>query len=290
MAIAKQLKSQKGRTSRARSATSSTLEQKAVASAPPPEIAAVDTSSPPSAESAATTESDRPAVEFGIIKARDETEITLWGDKKSLESFMRECGTDDEQFFHGLVEQLANASARGIHYLAEIGLEPRDMRQYPDEVGIKFMFAFVKRNKPANEIEATLLGQMAATHVAIMKHANRLAHSTSLAERDCAERTYNKLARTFAIQLDALQRYRSKSANKVVLSATSPGLRARGRRGTERVQHPLSPMHGRPQWTTSANRGASRSRYGGNDNGCPSPTQYGLNAFQPTMRREDAFG
>jgi len=62
---------------------------------------------------------------------------------------------------------------------------------------------------------------MAATHVAIMKHANRLAHSTSLAERDCAERTYNKLARTFAIQLDALQRYRSKSANKVVFQHVS---------------------------------------------------------------------
>ena len=57
---------------------------------------------------------------------------------------------------------------------------------------------------------------MAATDVAIMNFANRLAHARSLPERDSAERTYNKLMRTFAAQVEALQRYRSKSDNKVV--------------------------------------------------------------------------
>ena len=61
-----------------------------------------------------------------------------------------------------------------------------------------------------------ILAQMAATHVAIMKFANRLAHARSLQERDSAERTYNKLARTFAVQVEALQRYQSKSENQVV--------------------------------------------------------------------------
>ena len=151
-------------------------------------------------------------------KIGDDTHVTLVGDTKSL---MRDFGTEDPDFFAGLIDQLANASSKGSLYLDELGLTSRDVRQYPDVLGIKFMLAFVKRKKPADEIEATLLSQMAATNVATMKMANRLAHATNLPERDSAERTYNKLARTFAVQVEALQRYRSKTENKVVFQHVS---------------------------------------------------------------------
>ena len=54
-----------------------------------------------------------------------------------------------------------------------------------------------------------IVAQMAATHVATMRFANRLAHVESLQEQDSAERTYNKLARTFAALVEADQRYRA---------------------------------------------------------------------------------
>jgi hypothetical protein len=86
---------------------------------------------------------------------------------------------------------------------------------------MKFMLAFIKNSEPRDEIEATLAAQMAATHVAIMRFANRLAHAESLQEQDSAERAYNKLARTYAMQMEALQRYRSKSQANVIVQNVS---------------------------------------------------------------------
>jgi len=220
MSIQRKQKSKNQRVTRR--ATSNTLEQMVVTPALLPEIAAPDRSTAEAkvADSALPTNSDHQPVEIGKCKIGENTHVTLVGDMKSI---LRDFGTEDPDFLNGFIDQLANASARGSLYLEEIGLNSWDERQYPDELGIKFMLAFVKRNKPADEIEATLLAQMASTHVAMMKFANRLAHATTLAERDSAERTYNKLARTFAVEVDALQRYRSKAENKVVFQHVSVG-------------------------------------------------------------------
>jgi hypothetical protein len=75
----------------------------------------------------------------------------------------------------------------------------------------------------AIEIEATLIAQMAVTHVAAMRFANRLAHVESLQEQDSAERAFNKLTRTFASQVEALQRYRSIRSDKVIVQQVSVG-------------------------------------------------------------------
>jgi hypothetical protein len=92
---------------------------------------------------------------------------------------MRSFGARDPDFLFGLIHQVANAGSKG---------------QYPDELGIKFMFAFIKGWEPRDEIEAALIAQMAVTQVAAMRAANRLAHAESPQEQDSAERTYNKLA------------------------------------------------------------------------------------------------
>ena len=49
-----------------------------------------------------------------------------------------------------------------------------------------------------------------------MRYANRLAHAESLQEQDSAERAYNKLTRTFAAQVEALQRYRDVSSRTLL--------------------------------------------------------------------------
>jgi len=213
-------KSKSGRTSRARRVTDNEREQTAVSPGLPGSAALNTTAQSKVADAAESspTDCDHQAVEIGMRKTGDDTHITIVGDTKSL---MHEFGTDDPDFLNGFIDQLANAGARGSLYLDEVGLNPQDMRQYPDELGVKFMLAFVKKNKPADEIMATLLGQMAATNVAVMKFANRLAHATNLAERDSAERTYSKLARTYLLQVEALQRYRSESDNNVIFQHIS---------------------------------------------------------------------
>ena len=54
-----------------------------------------------------------------------------------------------------------------------------------------------------------LAAQMAAVHNATMIFARRLNHVDNIPQQDSAERAFNKLARTFASQLEALKRYRS---------------------------------------------------------------------------------
>jgi len=53
-----------------------------------------------------------------------------------------------------------------------------------------------------------LAAQMAATHAAIMRFSRYLAEAESVEQRDSAERTLNKLMRTFVTQVEALKRYR----------------------------------------------------------------------------------
>ena len=54
-----------------------------------------------------------------------------------------------------------------------------------------------------------LAAQMAAVHNATMTFARRVNHVDNIPQQDSAERAFNKLARTFAFQVEALKRYRS---------------------------------------------------------------------------------
>jgi len=57
----------------------------------------------------------------------------------------------------------------------------------------------------------------AAVHNATMTLAHRLALAENLPAQDSAERAFNKLARTFAAQVEALKNYRSKGATPACL-------------------------------------------------------------------------
>ena len=103
-------------------------------------------------------------------------------------------GTRDFYFLDGLLKQLCNVGSHG---------------KTADEKGLNFMLSVVKGIEPRDQVEAMLAAQMAATHNATMTFARRLAHVDTLAQQDSAERAYNKLARTFASQVEALKRYRS---------------------------------------------------------------------------------
>jgi len=58
---------------------------------------------------------------------------------------------------------------------------------------------------------------MAAVHVSTMTFARRVARTEDLAVLDISERTFNKLARTFVAQVEALKRYRSGGEQKVTV-------------------------------------------------------------------------
>ena len=75
---------------------------------------------------------------------------------------------------------------------------------------------FIKSMQPRDEMEALLLAQMAATHSLTMTFARRLNHVENVKQQDSASNAYNKLARTFAAQMQTLKQYRSNGQQVIV--------------------------------------------------------------------------
>ena len=130
-------------------------------------------------------------------------------------------GTTSGDFLDGLIRQLANAT---------------NQKGEADEASLNFMFSVVEGVQPKDEIEAMLAAQMAAAHMATMTFARRLAHVETLPQQDGAERAFNKLARTFAMQMEALKRYRTGGQQKVVVEHVT--VQAGGQAIVGNVSHP----------------------------------------------------
>jgi hypothetical protein len=115
---------------------------------------------------------------------------------------LKAIGSTDGDFLVGLTKQLVNAGSQS----------PK-----ADEHGINFMLAVVKGIEPRDQVEAMLAAQMAAVHMATMTFARRLAHIENIPQQDSASNVFNKLARTFAAQVEALKRYRSGGEQKMTV-------------------------------------------------------------------------
>ncbi len=111
-------------------------------------------------------------------------------------------GTTSANFLDGLLRQFGNAASQG--------------RQVSED-DLNFMLSVVKGIEPEDEVESMLAAQMAAVHMATMKFARRLNHVETLPQQDSAERAFNKLARTFAAQVEALRRHRTGGEQKVTV-------------------------------------------------------------------------
>jgi len=115
---------------------------------------------------------------------------------------MQAIGVTDPDLFDGLLAQMVNASTQG---------------QTPDERGLNFMLALIRAVEPKDELEAVLAAQMAAVHMATMTFARRLNHVDNIPQQDSASNAFNKLARTFAMQMEALKRYRTGGEQRVTV-------------------------------------------------------------------------
>ena len=111
-------------------------------------------------------------------------------------------GSEDPDFIEGLIGQLFNAGTQG---------------QHGDGKGPNFMLAVIHGIEPRDQVESMLAAQMAAVHMATMTFARRLAHVDTIPQQDSAERAFNKLARAFATQVEALKRYRTGGEQKVTV-------------------------------------------------------------------------
>ena len=140
----------------------------------------------------------KPAVpSIKVVQGKDGiTELDLDHPDKLVASCLlsEAVGSKDHDFLCGILGQLAYVGSKG---------------QKIDEAGLNFMVSMVKGVAPRDQVEAMLAVQMAAVHDATMTLARRLNKTETIPQQDSAERAFNKLARTFAAQIEALKRYRS---------------------------------------------------------------------------------
>jgi hypothetical protein len=148
---------------------------------------------------------------YRVARARGRPRLKVMAGKLKIDhpdpafghlSLLKAVGSTDSDFLHGLTNQLVNAGSHG---------------SAADEDGINFMLAVVKGIEPRDQVEAMLAAQMAAVHMASMTFARRLAHVDNLPQQDSASNAFNKLARTFAAQAEALKRYRSGGEQKMTV-------------------------------------------------------------------------
>ena len=112
----------------------------------------------------------------------------------ALPVIMESLGTADEDFTNGLLMQLIRLSWDGASV---------------NEQDFKFLLATVAGVAPNDEVEALLAVQMAAVHNATMASARRLKRAQTPLQHETDGRALNKLTRTFAVQVEALKRYRT---------------------------------------------------------------------------------
>ena len=117
-------------------------------------------------------------------------------------------GVADRDAMHGILRQLVKASVNG---------------ERPDEVNLAFMISMVKSIKPRDSVEAMLMAQMVSVHVMAMRCAHHLANAEDIARQDSAGRALGRLARTFPIQMEALNRYRNNGEPAITVQNVSVG-------------------------------------------------------------------
>ena len=158
-----------------------------------------------------TAKSTDPSVERLQQRVHLKTEMTKTGyeygstsddDTEGLRKIMKAISVDDAYLFHIVVEQMASCTAKGGN---------------TDDSALNGMLAIVRGAEPKDHLETMLAVQMAAVHNATMTFARRLNNVDNIRQQDSAEKAFNKLARTFVMQLEALKRYRTGGQQKVVV-------------------------------------------------------------------------
>jgi hypothetical protein len=106
-----------------------------------------------------------------------------------------------------------------FHQLAE--LERRKVDDAVDTIKLGFARSILKTVTPGNQIEMLMVTQMIAVHDAMMNFGRFLANSKTLREVESYGNMFNKLARTFVGQTEALKRFRSGDEQKVTVQNVS---------------------------------------------------------------------
>jgi hypothetical protein len=148
-----------------------------------------------------------PVIASPKVKLRRRRIVIDHPDPRTGEKLLAEAlGAVDREALHGLLSQLVKASV---------------VARRPDQGTLAFMVSMLKSIAPRDSLEAMLAAQMVSVHVASMRCACRLACTDDVPQQESLTRAVTRLARTFAAQMEALNRHRSNGACAITVQNLS---------------------------------------------------------------------
>ena len=117
-------------------------------------------------------------------------------------------GVADRDAMEGMLRQLVRACTKG---------------RESDAVSLAFMISMIESIKPRDAVEAMLVAQMVTVHVMTMRSAHDLVNAEDVVCHENAGRALARLTRTFPIQMEALNRYRSHGEPAITVQNVSVG-------------------------------------------------------------------
>ncbi|QOG18018.1 MULTISPECIES: hypothetical protein [Bradyrhizobium] len=166
------------------------------------------TTSPTSTQTMPIAADDRAAtIASPKVKLRRRRIVIDHPDPSAGEKLLADAlGAVDRDALHGLLSQLAKASV---------------VARKPDQGNLAFMVSMLKSIAAKDSFEAMLAAQMVSVHVASMRSACRLACTDDVSQQESLTRALTRLARTFAAQVEALNRHRSSGACAITVQNLS---------------------------------------------------------------------
>ena len=119
-----------------------------------------------------------------------------------VQLMMNACGASSADTFAGLMDHLVRFCS---------GTPEQVERQ------MNTLVASVASIRPRDDIEMMLAAQMALAHELTMKLGRQVAKAETIPQQDSAERGFNKVARTFTTQMEALRKHRNGGQQKVIV-------------------------------------------------------------------------
>ena len=166
------------------------------------------TTSPTSTQTMPIAADDRAAtIASPKVKLRRRRIVIDHPDPSAGEKLLADAlGAVDRDALHGLLSQLTKASV---------------VARKPDQGNLAFMVSMLKSIAAKDSFEAMLAAQMVSVHVASMRSACRLACTDDVSQQESLTRALTRLARTFAAQVEALNRHRSSGACAITVQNLS---------------------------------------------------------------------
>jgi hypothetical protein len=143
-----------------------------------------------------------PKAQEGAEQTTREINVDLQNTRTIDQALLKLMGTSSPIFAHGIVSQL-----NALSYVGD----------KPSQGNLNFLVSVVESVKPQDGLEAMLAAQMAAIHKLMFDLNVSFPRVKMHDQQSDLLSAINKLARTFAMQLEALKRYRSKGEQKVTV-------------------------------------------------------------------------